>query len=116
MSTPTTPPAAPAPATVSTAQTGPAPHDFDLVLVATPWYPTPQNPMWGTFVRDAVVAMSMHHQGRITVVHVDGNPLYEGEQPRQPAEPAGERTEQESQESQESVRVTRGRKVARKSA
>lgn len=111
MSTPTTPPAAPASATVPTARTGPAPDDFDLVLVATPWYPTPQNPMWGTFVRDAVVAMSMHHQGRITVVHVDGNPLYEGEQPQQPAEPAGERTEQEPQESQESVRVAAQHRV-----
>lgn len=65
-----------------------AADDYDLTVVATPWYPTPHNPMWGTFVRDAVIAMSMHHWQRIAVVHVDGNPLYEGEAPPAADEPA----------------------------
>lgn len=85
MSIPSAPTSTPAP-TARTSQrpssaTSPASDELDLVLVATPWYPTPHNPVWGTFVRDAVVAMSMHYDGRITVVHVDGNPLYEGEEP-----------------------------------
>lgn len=57
----------------------PPPGDYDLVVVATPWYPTEHNPMWGTFVRDAVIAMGMHYEGRITVIHVDSSPAPEGE-------------------------------------
>lgn len=47
----------------------------DLVLVVTPWYPTPGKPVWGTFVRDAVVALGRHVEHRIQVVHVDSDPL-----------------------------------------
>lgn len=95
MSTPSAPTPTPAPtARVSQRPASPAGDELDLVLVATPWYPTPHNPVWGTFVRDAVVAMSMHYDGRITVVHVDGNPLYEGEEPPPATGPApGEEAE-----------------------
>lgn len=52
---------------------------FELVLVATPWYPTPDNPVWGVFVRDAVVALGRHVEGRVQVVHVDSSPLTDAE-------------------------------------
>ncbi|GGK67670.1 glycosyltransferase family 4 protein [Ornithinimicrobium pekingense] len=51
----------------------------DLVVVLTPWYPTVDNPVWGTFVRDAVVALGHHHRGPLRVVHVDGDPLTDTE-------------------------------------
>lgn len=52
---------------------------FELVLVVTPWYPTADNPVWGVFVHDAVVALGRHVEGRIQVVHVDSTPLREDE-------------------------------------
>ncbi len=52
------------------------------VVVVTPWYPVPENPMWGTFVVDAVNAMNMHLDGeRIIVVHVDGTPTDDPDAP-----------------------------------
>ncbi|MGD8202221.1 glycosyltransferase [Ornithinimicrobium sp. W1679] len=50
-------------------------RDEMLVLVVTPWYPTAQNPVWGTFVRDAVKTLGRHLDHRIQVVHVDGSEL-----------------------------------------
>lgn len=50
-----------------------------LAVVVTPWYPTEENPVWGTFVKDAVTALTRHHRGRLQVVHVNGNPLSETE-------------------------------------
>lgn len=64
---------------ITRVESTPPPTHYDLVVVATPWYPTERNPMWGTFVRDAVVAMGMHYEGRITVIHVDSSPAPEGE-------------------------------------
>lgn len=53
--------------------------DDGQVVVVTPWYPSERHPVWGVFVRDAVVAMGLHHPARITVVHVDGSAAPEGE-------------------------------------
>lgn len=44
----------------------------DLVVV-TPWYPTPQSPYSGTFVRESVRAL-MPHTRSVTVVHVENQP------------------------------------------
>lgn len=56
--------------------------DLTDVVVVTPWYPVPDNPMWGTFVVDAVNAMNMHLDGeRVIVVHVDGTPTQDPDAP-----------------------------------
>ncbi|MDO5630055.1 MAG: glycosyltransferase [Mobilicoccus sp.] len=52
---------------------------YDDVVVVTPWYPTDENPMWGSFVLDAVRTLSRHYTDPITVVHVDSSPVPEGE-------------------------------------
>ncbi|GAB47081.1 glycosyltransferase [Mobilicoccus pelagius] len=48
---------------------------YDDLVFVTPWYPTETNPMWGTFVRDAVTTLRRHHTGPVTVVHVDSTPV-----------------------------------------
>ncbi|HYO85597.1 MAG TPA: glycosyltransferase [Dermatophilaceae bacterium] len=44
------------------------------LLVATPWYPTEDNPYAGSFVRETVRALARHYP-RISVVHVENRPL-----------------------------------------
>lgn len=64
---------------VSPLDTPPDPDErYDELVVVTPWYPTQDNPMWGSFVRDAVTTLARHHRDPITVVHVDSTPV-EGE-------------------------------------
>lgn len=51
---------------------------YDDLVVVTPWYPTQANPMWGSFVRDAVTTIRRHHTDPVTVIHVDSSAV-EGE-------------------------------------
>jgi len=48
---------------------------YDEVVFVTPWYPTENNPMWGSFVRDAVTTLRRHHTDPVTIVHVDSTPV-----------------------------------------
>lgn len=43
------------------------------LLVVTPWYPNPENPYAGTFVRESVRALLPYYQ-QVTVVHVENRP------------------------------------------
>lgn len=52
---------------------------FDLVLVVTPWYPTVETPVWGTFVKEAVIALGHHVDQRIQVIHVDSSAITDAE-------------------------------------
>ncbi len=53
---------------------GGATEPADELLVITPWYPNPDNPYAGAFVRESVRALAPHFQ-RITVLHVENRPL-----------------------------------------
>lgn len=63
---------------LSTAAQPVAGERYDDLVVVTPWYPTPGNAMWGSFVRDAVTTLRRHHTDPVTVIHVDSTPI-EGE-------------------------------------
>lgn len=73
---------APAPDPVDVDAGGAPPEDVrhDEVVFVTPWYPTEANPMWGSFVRDAVTTLQRHWTEPVTVIHVDGNPRTEEEE------------------------------------
>ncbi len=53
---------------------------YDELVFVTPWYPTAENPMWGSFVRDAVTTLQRHRTDPVTVIHVDSSLTPEGEE------------------------------------
>lgn len=78
MSRPTTP------ATATTER----PADLPQLLVVTPWYPNPDNPYAGTFVREAVRALLPYYDD-ILVIHVENVPEEDTRPPRRSVTPEG---------------------------
>lgn len=57
------------------------PADLPQLLVVTPWYPTPDNPYAGTFVRESVRSLLPHYED-ILVIHVENVPEEDDREPR----------------------------------
>ncbi|SOC52398.1 glycosyltransferase [Ornithinimicrobium cerasi] len=68
--------------------TAPRPCDLPQLLVVTPWYPTPDHPYAGTFVRETVRALLPHYDD-VLVIHVENVPEEDTREPRWSSTPEG---------------------------
>lgn len=64
------------------------PDDLPQLLVVTPWYPTPENPYAGTFVRETVRALLPHYDD-VLVIHVENVLEEDARSPRWSRTPEG---------------------------